>query len=117
MVRDGLWYAVPNDATAVNYATGSITTDTRVGPGGTAFVMTGAGFYDRYARWTCAAGDYLDMAPKVQIGGVTVVGRQSTLTPFDVTLDNGIVKIGQATGSNSFQATFPAATASSWAPR
>jgi hypothetical protein len=108
------WYAVPNEAVAVNYATGSITTDTRVGPGGTAFVMTGAGFYSRYARWTIAAGSYLNMAPKVQIGGVTVVGRQSTLTPFDVTLDNGIVKIGQATGTNSFQATFPAATASSW---
>ena len=108
------WYAVPNEAVAVNYATGSITTDTRTGPGGTALVMTGAGFYGRYARWTIAAGDYLNMAPKVQFGGVTVVGRQSTLTPFDVVLDNGIVKIGQATGSNSFQGTFPAATPSSW---
>ena len=108
------WYAIPNDYIAVNHATGSITTDTRVGPGGTAFVMTGAGFYDRYARWTIAAADFLDMAPKVQFGGVTVVGRQSTLTPFDVTLDNGIIKIGMATGSDSFTVTLPAATASNW---
>lgn len=108
------WYAVPGDALAVNYGTGSIVTDTRVGPGGTASIMTGSGFYDRYARWTCAAADYLDMAPKVQFAGTTVVGRQSTLSPFDVTIDNGLVRIGQATGSNSFQGTFPAATASSW---
>lgn len=108
------WYAIPNDAVAVNYATGSITTDTREGPGGTAFVMSGAGFYGRYARWTCAASDYLDMVPKVQFGGVTVVGQQATLTPFDVVLDNGIFKIGMATGSNSFQITAPASTNSSW---
>ncbi len=108
------WYAVPNEAVAVNYATGSITTDTRVGPGGTAFIMTGAGFYGRYARWTIAAGDYLNMAPRVQFAGTTVVGRQSTLSPFDVTIDNGIVKIGQAAGANTFQCTLPGSTPSSW---
>jgi hypothetical protein len=108
------WYAVPSEAVAVNYATGSITTDERTGPGGTALIMTGAGFYDRYARWTIAAADYLNMAPQVQFAGTTVVGRQSTLSPFDVTLDNGLVKISQATGTNSFQGTFPAATASNW---
>lgn len=108
------WYAIPNEAVAVNYGTGSITTDSRIGPGGTALVMTGAGFYDRYARWTVSAANFLNMAPRVQFGGVTVVGNQSTLTPFDCTLDNGIVKIGQATGSDSFTVTLPAATASSW---
>jgi hypothetical protein len=77
-------------------------------------VMTGAGFYDRYARWTIAAGDFLTMAPKVQFGGVTVVGRQSTLDPSEVTLDNGIIKIGQTAGTHTFQVTLPGATSSDW---
>ena len=108
------WYAIPSGALAVNHATGSIATDTRTGPGGSVLVMTGAGFYDRYARWTVSAGHYLDMAATVSFDGTTVVGQQSTLSPLTVVLSNGLFKLSMATGSNTFQITAPAATSSNW---
>jgi hypothetical protein len=108
------WYAIPPGYVAVNHATGSITTANRTGPGGTAFAMFGTGFYSRFARWTIPASSFLTMAPRVQFSGVTVVGRQSTLSPLTVTLDNGIVRVAMATGSNTLTVTLPGSTPANW---
>jgi len=75
-VTANYYYCVPNDATTLNYGHGSLTTDTRTGPGGTARVIGGTALSGRYVRWTCTPGDYFAMAPKVQFDGVTVIGRR-----------------------------------------
>lgn len=108
------WYAVPPGYLALNYGHGSLTLDTREGPGGTATIITGSALYDRFVRWTIAPDDFYTMAPKVQFDGVTVVGLQASLDPFDAVLDNGLVKVRAKTGSHTLAVTVPASTNSSW---
>lgn len=108
------WYAVPSTHLALNYGHGSLTLDSREGPGGTATIITGSALFDRFVRWTIAPDDFYVMAPKVQFDGVTVVGRQSTLNPFDAVLDNGLVKVRAKTGGNTLAVTLPASTNANW---
>jgi hypothetical protein len=113
-VTANYYYCVPNDATTLNYGHGSLTTDTRTGPGGTARVIGGTALSGRYVRWTCTPGDYFAMAPKVQFDGVTVIGRRATTDPLSASIDNGLIKVGAVTGANTLRFTAPASTNANW---
>lgn len=113
-VTGDYYYCVPNEATRLNYGHGSLTTSTRVGPGGTARVIGGSALSGRFVRWAIAPGDFLNMAPKVTFDGVTVIGRRATTDPLSAAIDNGLVKIEMVTGSNTLRFTAPASTNANW---
>lgn len=113
-VTGDYYYCVPSSATSLNYGHGSLTTDTRTGPGGTARVIGGAALSGRFVRWTSAPDDFYDMSPAVTFSGVTVVGLQSTRSPLTVALSNGLVKVEMVTGASTLQFTAPASTNANW---
>ena len=108
----------PSTATAFDYGGTLRTTYDRVGPGGTARVVTDSGLAAAYSRQRIAPASWYDMGCYIKVGGDYVVGAEIPAAGNDENweIGNGYVKVVSAPAATdrTFNVVGPGATPSSW---
>ncbi len=107
------WFAIPSSAAGYDPGV-SVTTHTRLGVGTSVTYMEGAGLYDARLLYQSSAEDCLDAGVTISFDGAQVVGRQDSLDA-SWEISNGLLKIGEGSGSSLLALTPPNGALTGWA--